>query len=60
MNYKMVYVICETTMNIPHPTASFPGKSVHTLLTSLAGSFDAILRRLEDLPFTAAVEIVIG
>ncbi len=47
-------------MNIPHPVASFPGKSVHSLLTSLAGTFDAILRCPEDLPYPTAVEIVLG
>ena len=56
----MVCIICETTMNFPHSVASFPGKSVHSLLTSLAGTFDAILRRPEDLPYSTAVEIVLG
>ena len=47
-------------MNHPHSTVSYPAKSVHTVLASLAGSFDAVLRRPEYLPYTTAVDIVIG
>ena len=45
-------------MNNPHSPASYPAKSVHTILWSLAASFDAIVRYTEDLPYQVAAQMV--